>query len=81
MAKYTTQEILTAAGYRSEDVLGKFSVRIGGINVSKPTDVVNLKSNDNIEICVGADEVRFIDLMEKDSIAKKTTEIKPQILE
>lgn len=54
--KYTVAEILTEAGYKPADVVGKVRVRIAGIPVNDPNKVVSLQPEvKTIEIIVGTE--------------------------
>lgn len=53
-AKYTVAEIVTEAGFKPEDVVGKVRVRVGGIPVNDPAKIISVqKGATELNIIVG----------------------------
>lgn len=58
--KYTVAELITEAGYKPEDVVGKVRVRIGGIPVNDPAKVITFQPEvKKVEVIVGTEAVEL----------------------
>lgn len=65
--RYTAIDILKLAGVeKPEDVIGKFSVRIGGVNVNQLDAVINVAEGNTVEVLVGR-ELTTVELPETPS--------------
>lgn len=56
-SKYTVAEIVTEAGFKPEEVVGKVRVRVGGIPVNDPNKVISIQpKTKTLEIIVGQEK-------------------------
>lgn len=72
-AKYTVGELVTEAGYKPDDVVGKVRVRIGGIPCNDVAKVVTIQPDTKeLEVIVG-EEVKTIkfDGEEKETVVSE----------